>query len=166
MRRSNRGHGSRIDRNGHWEGSAGNCCSVPSAVACRMSRHVVGKNAAAADFHHHQDKQHLESDRDYNQKVTGHDSWRMIFDEGLPVLRGGSSAPALPGCLDQYFRTVRGETHMLNFNESSWAIRSSPQVMFSSTIPAMSRRISSLRPADRHAISSANRTGTCCDASR
>jgi hypothetical protein len=51
-----------------------------------MSRHVVVKNATAANFHHDEDKQHLKSDRDCNQEITGHDSLRMILDEGLPML--------------------------------------------------------------------------------
>jgi hypothetical protein len=47
-----------------------------------------------------------------------------------------------PESLGQYFRTVRGETQILSFKDSSSAMRSSPQVTFSSTIRAISWRIS------------------------
>src|SRR3984893_18168053 len=60
-------------------------------VCRRMSGHVVMENAAAANLHHEEDKQHLESDRDCNQEITGHDPSGVILDEGPPVLRRGSS---------------------------------------------------------------------------
>src|ERR1039458_685152 len=50
--------------------------------------------------------------------------------------------PAPPSRLGQYLPTVRGETRMPSFSESSSATRSSPQVMFSLTIRAMSWRMS------------------------
>src|SRR5664279_2676651 len=42
----------------------------------------------------------------------------------------------------QYLRTVRGETKMPSFSESSSATRSSPQVTFSLTMRAISWRMS------------------------
>src|ERR1700730_17125470 len=87
-RRSNHGHESRTGADGHPEGLPE---TVQRPVCRRMSGHVVMENAAAANLHHEEDKQHLESDRDCNQEITGHDPSGMILDEGPPVLRRGSS---------------------------------------------------------------------------
>ena len=110
-------------------------------VCGRMRRHVVVKNAAAADLHRHEYKQHPESSSDRNQEIAGHDPLGMILDERPPMLRSSLPTSCITR-LGQYFRTVRGETQRPNFNESSAAMRSSPQVTFSFTIRAMSWRIS------------------------
>ena len=60
---------------------------LPSPVCGGMRGHLVVENTAAADLHHDEDKQHLESDGYRNQKVTGDDSVGMILDERSPVLR-------------------------------------------------------------------------------
>lgn len=52
----------------------------------RVTGHVAVQNAAAANFHGHKDKQHLEAGCDRNQEVAGDDALRMILDEGHPVL--------------------------------------------------------------------------------
>ncbi len=108
----------------------------------RMCGHVVMENPTAFYLHHDENIQHPESGRDRNQEVTSHDALRMILDEGSPVLRRRSGAPGPSGCVGQYLRTVRGETRMPSFSQSSSATRSSPQVMFSLTIRAMSWRMS------------------------
>jgi hypothetical protein len=82
-------------------------------VCCGMRSHVVMHNTTAADFHDEQHEQHLEPDSHCHQKIAGDDPLGMILDERSPVLRGGPSAT-----------------------------RSSPQVMFSLTMRAMSRRMS------------------------
>ena len=63
--------------------------------------------------------------------------------------------PAPFKCSGQYLRMVRGETQMPNFNDSSSATRSSPQVTFSRTMRAISWR-RSLGSVGHPAISSAN----------
>jgi len=63
-------------------------------VCGRMRGYVVVENAAAANFHHDENQQHLESGRNRNQKVAGDNSPGMIADERSPVLRRGSGAPS------------------------------------------------------------------------
>jgi len=52
----------------------------------RMSRDITMQNAAAADFHDHQDIKLPEPGRDRHQEISGHDGLGMIPHEASPVL--------------------------------------------------------------------------------
>src|SRR5664280_3496455 len=60
----------------------------------RTRGHVVMENTTAPDLHHDENIEHPESGRARNQEVTSDDALRMILDEGSPVLRRRSGAPA------------------------------------------------------------------------
>jgi hypothetical protein len=108
-----------------------------------MSRQVVVKNAVAAHLHCHEDEQHQESNSDRNQKVTGHDSRSVIPDEGFPMLGGGSSSSPIPRVLGPNTSAPFAAKHRYRASRTvPSATRSSPQVMFSFTMRAMSWRIS------------------------
>ena len=119
---------------------------VPQLLECPfrrgMSRHIAKQNAAASDLQDQEHEQNPETRDHRHEKIAGHDARSMIADKGLPRWRRSSPASAaVPGGCGQYLRTVRGETSIPSFKQSSSAMRSSPQVTFSLTIRAMSWRI-------------------------
>lgn len=94
----------------------------------------------------HERIQHAESGRYRHQQITRHDDLGVIADKHPPVLRGYSPTASWITILRPYARTVRGETKIPNFTDSSAAMRSSPQVGFSCTMRTISwRRFSGIR---------------------
>jgi len=95
-----------------------------------MAGHVHIENAPRTDFHGNEDIQDAERCSYRHEKIAGYDPLRVVTDEGCPTLA------ELPRGLPRfrYLPTVRGETRMPNFSDSSLAIRSSPHVGFSRAI--------------------------------
>ena len=91
-----------------------------------MAGHVHIENASRTDFHSDEDIQDAERCSYRHEKIAGEWLRTKVVQRWLELPRG------LPRF--RYLPTVRGETRMPNFSDSSLAIRSSPHVGFSRAI--------------------------------
>src|SRR5215831_2267743 len=131
----------------------------------RMSGHVVVEDTTASDLHPHEYVQVSKSGCDHDEKVTGHDDLGMVVDEGQPALF--RIRRTYRATVSQVLPMVRGETRIPSFSCSSWAMRSSPQVVFSAAISRISRRISFARRGLPWVwISNPRTAAILCDANR
>ena len=112
----------------------------------RMGRNIALQDAATSHFHHHEHIQHAESSRGRRQEISDYDALAWLQTNVRQCCEDVLLPPLGSICCGQYARTVRGETKIPNFTDSSAAMRSSPQVGFSCTMRTITwRRFSGIR---------------------
>jgi len=96
-------------------------------IGCGLGGHIAMQHAAGADLHYHEYIKDTEASGDRDHEVTCQQDSGMIAHKPFRFCEGRRGWRDLSS-LGQYARTVRGETLMPSFNQSSSAMRSSPQV--------------------------------------
>ncbi len=102
-----------------------------------MRRHVEVKHLAGADFHDDEDVKHAKAGGDYVEEIRSDDRFCVIPTNVAQRCDELRRSGPLSSRIGMYFRTVRGETRMPSLTRSSWAILSSPHVMFATAISAL-----------------------------